>query len=231
MTIKCLIVDDEPLSQEILETYIRDLPGLELMGKCGSSLEALERLRATPVDLLFLDINMPALSGIHFLRTMTQPPHVVFTTAYPEYAIDGFELNVVDYLVKPFSFERWITAVNKVREKMETGQDGGDQRFIIVKSAKRWIKLDFDEIDYFNSIGDYVKIHRRDGGVVLANETMKKIEDSLPSMYFVRVHKSYIVSLRSIRYIEGNHLMIGDAEVPIGLTYRDELIRRFNIQL
>jgi DNA-binding LytR/AlgR family response regulator len=114
---------------------------------------------------------------------------------------------------------------------MEAAVAMDEQQFIIVKSAKRWIKLDFEEIDYFNSIGDYVKIHTRGGGMVLANETMKKIEEVLPGMHFVRVHKSYIVSIRSIRYIEGNHLAIGEERIPIGLTYREELIRRFNIQL
>lgn len=231
VTIRCIIVDDEPLSQDILETYVGDYPGLELCGRCGSALEALDLLRKAAVDLLFLDINMPGLSGINFLRTMSAPPHVILTTAYPEYAIQGFELNVIDYLVKPFSFERWVVAMNKAREKMEAKGERVQQRFIIVKSAKRWIRLDLEEIDYFNSIGDYVKIHTRDGKVVLANETMKHIEEALPGAQFVRVHKSYIVSMGAINYIEGNHLTIGQAIIPVGLTYREELIRRFNIQL
>ena len=229
--IRCLIVDDEPLSQDILKTYVQDFPRLELKGVCSSALEALDILRQEEVDLMFLDINMPGLSGINLLRSMTAAPHVIFTTAYPEYAIQGFELNVVDYLVKPFSFERWVAAVNKVMGRPGSIEGVGAQRFIIVKSAKRWVKLNFDDIAYFHSVGDYVKIYAADGKMVMAGETMKNIEEALPGGEFVRVHKSYIVSLRSILYIEGNHLMIGETSIPIGLTYREELIKKFNIQL
>ena len=238
MKIKCLIVDDEPLSQEIMETYIRDFPGVEWKATCNNALEALDCLRRETIDLIFLDINMPALSGISFLQSITSPPHIVFTTAYPEYAIEGFELNAVDYLVKPFSFERFVRAVNKVREKMEAAAaltrtltpPVPEQRYIVIKSDKKLFKLDFEEISYFNSLGDYVKVVTRPGKVIITAETLKHIGDSLPDTHFIRVHKSYIVSIGSIRYIEGNHLVIGDTAIPIGLTYREDLINRFNIQ-
>lgn len=237
MKIKCLIIDDEPLSQEIIETYIKDLPVIELVKKCNNAIEALEALQEYEIQLIFLDINMPVLSGINMVKSLTSPPYIIFTSAYPEYAIDGFELDAVDYLVKPFSFERFIKAVNKVREKMEaeraaalSKQSHKEHGYIVIKAERKVYKVDFDDISYFNSLGDYVKVFTQHGKVIITNETMKNIEMCLPNNLFVRIHKSYIVSIRSIRYIEGNQLMVDNSSIPIGLKYKENLIHKFNTQ-
>jgi DNA-binding LytR/AlgR family response regulator len=235
MKIKSLIVDDEPLSQEIIETYIKDLPVIELVKTCNNALEALEALKQYEIQLIFLDINMPMLSGINMVKTLTSSPCIIFTSAYAEYAIDGFDLNAIDYLVKPFSFERFVKAVNKVRDKLDTQtvvalskQSQKEQDFIVVKADKKLYKLDFNDISYFNSVGDYVKVFTKQGKVIITNETLRNIEMALPGELFIRIHKSYIVSIRSIRYIEGNQLMVDNNSIPIGLKYKEDLINKIN---
>ena len=227
MKIRSLIVDDEPLSQEIIETYIKDLPVIELVKTCNNALEALEALKQYDIHLIFLDINMPMLSGINMVKTLAVPPAIIFTSAYAEYAIDGFNLDAIDYLVKPFSFERFVKAINKVRDKLGK-QTHKEQDFIVIKADKKLYKLDFADISYFNSVGDYVKVFTKQGKVIITNETLRNIEMNLPAELFIRTHKSYIVSIKAIRYIEGNQLMVENTPIPIGLTYKDELINRFN---
>lgn len=228
MKIRSLIVDDEPLSQEVIETYIKDLPMIELVKTCNNALEALEALKQYDIQLIFLDINMPMLSGINMVKTLTAPPAIIFTSAYAEYAIDGFDLDAIDYLVKPFSFERFLKAVNKVRDKLGKPTTHKALDFIVIKADKKLYKLDFADISYFNSVGDYVKVFTKQGKVIITNETLRNIEMNLPADQFVRTHKSYIVSIKAIRYIEGNQLMVDDNPIPIGLTYKDDLINRFN---
>lgn len=222
-----MIVDDEPLSQEIIETYLGNLPVIELVKTCNNALEALEALKQYDIQLIFLDINMPMLSGINMVKTLAAPPAIIFTSAYAEYAIDGFDLDAIDYLVKPFSFERFIKAVNKVRDKLGK-QPHKEQDFIVIKADKKLYKLDFADISYFNSVGDYVKVFTKQGKVIITNETLRNIELSLPAGLFVRTHKSYIVSIKAVRYIEGNQLMVDDNALPIGSTYKEELIGRLN---
>lgn len=233
-----MIVDDEPLAQDVIETYIKDFPLVTLVGKCSNAIEALETLKQENIQLIFLDIKMPSLSGINMLKSLSSPPCVIFTTAYAQHALEGFELNAVDYLLKPFSFERFVQAVNKACQKIElealaTGiiQGNDQQDFIVVKADKRLHKIDFDDIVYLNSIGDYLKIFLKAGKVIVTNETLKSIEANLPSSLFVRIHKSYIVSVKSIQYIEGNQVMIGETSLPIGLTYKEQLISRFGGRL
>lgn len=233
-----MIVDDEPLSQDVIETYIKDFPLVTLVRKCSNAIEALEALKQENIQLIFLDIKMPSLSGINMLKSMPSPPCVIFTTAYAQHALEGFELNAVDYLLKPFSFERFVQAVNKACQKIElealaTGiRQGNDQQdFIVVKADKRLHKIDFDDIVYLNSIGDYLKIFLKAGKVIVTNETLKGLEANLPSSLFVRIHKSYIISVKSIQYIEGNQVMIGETSLPIGLTYKEQLISRFGGRL
>jgi DNA-binding LytR/AlgR family response regulator len=228
MKISALIVDDEPLSQEIIETYLKDLPAIELVKTCNNALEALEALKQHDIQLIFLDINMPMLSGINMVKTLTTPPAIIFTSAYAEYAIDGFNLDAIDYLVKPFSFERFVKAVNKVRDKLGKPATHKSQDFIIIKADKKLYKLDFADISYFNSVDDYVKVFTKQGKVIMTNETLRNIEMNLPAEFFIRTHKSYIVSIKAIRYIEGNQLMVDNTPIPIGLTYKEELINRFN---
>jgi DNA-binding LytR/AlgR family response regulator len=225
MKIKCLIVDDEPLSQDVLKKYIGDTPMLELVGTCFDAFEANEVIQVTTIQILFLDINMPKLSGIRFIRTLSNPPLVIFTTAYPEYAIEGFEVDAIDYLVKPFSYERFLKAVNKGIEKIgfsnlkKTTADA----FLLLKSDKKVHKVNFNDICYMQSFGDYIKVFTTEKCIVI-HDTFLSMQEQLPGDQFVRVHKSYIIALDKIKYLEGNQVKIGDEMIPIGLTYRDNIL-------
>ncbi len=228
MKIRSLIVDDEPLSQEIIETYSNNLQVIELVKTCNNALEALAALKQYDIQLIFLDINMPMLSGINMVKTLATPPAIIFTSAYTEYAIEGFNLDAIDYLVKPFSFERFVKAVNKVRDKLEKPTTQKTTDFIVIKADKKLYKLDFADISYFTSVGDYVKVFTKQGKVIITNETLRNIEMNLPAELFIRTHKSYIVSIKAIRYVEANQIMVDNTPIPIGLTYKHELINRFN---
>ncbi|MFA9371997.1 MAG: LytR/AlgR family response regulator transcription factor [Labilibaculum antarcticum] len=232
MKLKCLIVDDEPLAQRVLEKYVSELPGLELIGKCSDAIEAMEVLQEKEVDLIFLDINMPRLSGINFLKTYKNPPMVVITTAYTEYALESYELNVLDYLKKPFSFERFLQAVQKAEEKMkgvvEPQELEKDEReFIFVKANKKTINISLDSILYVEALGDYVKIFTNDGHIV-TYQSLKGIERLLPSHKFYRIHKSYIVSLSKIKSIEGNMVHLEKGTIPIGNNYKQSFFQRIH---
>lgn len=236
MKLKCLIVDDEPLAQDILVQYVADCQALELSKVCSDALEAGEFLRSRPVDLVFLDINMPRLSGIRFVKTLNQPVLIIFTTAYPEYAAEGFEADAVDYLVKPFSFERFMKAVNKAIELAEFRRKrgnqqktdlAGDQEFILLRSDKKMFKINFDDILYFESMGDYIKVYCTDKKIII-HETIKNLVSQLPVYNFIRVHKSFIVSIKKIRVIEGNQVDVAGQKLPIGLVFKEELLTRLN---
>jgi DNA-binding LytR/AlgR family response regulator len=236
MKLKCLIVDDEPLAQDILVQYIDDCHSLELLKVCSDALEAGEYIRSQPVDLIFLDINMPRLSGIRFVKTLNQPILIIFTTAYPEYAAEGFEADAVDYLVKPFSFERFMKAVNKAVELAEFRKKKEPQRgtdfvqnhdFILLRSDKKIFKINFDDIIYFESTGDYIKVNCTDKKIII-HETFKNLVTQLPVNQFIRVHKSYIVSVTKIRLIEGNQVDVAGQKIPIGLVFKEELLKRLN---
>jgi DNA-binding LytR/AlgR family response regulator len=232
MTIKCLIVDDEPLSLDVLEKYISDIPDLELVGRCLDAFEAMAKIKETETDLMFLDINMPKLSGINMIKSIDNLPEVVFTTAYPEYAVEGFELDVLDYLVKPISFERFVKTINKVQKKFQDHQHkaiGNTQSFIMVKSNKKLYKVLFLDIKYVQSMGDFVKIYTQEK-VYISSDTLKNIEAQLQLDMFVRTHKSYIISLNAFKYIEGNQVRIGEEFLPIGLTYKSALLNALDIK-
>lgn len=222
---RCLIVDDEPLSQEVIEGYVSDTPQLELVAKCNNALEAAEVLRSQPIDLIFLDINMPKLSGISLVKSLAKPPAVVFVTAYPEFAVEGFEVEAVDYLLKPCSFERFLKAVSKVESYLQASGRKQETGFFVVKADKKLHKIALDDILYFKSIGDYVKVFTKDK-VLITNETLRNIEQAVPSAKFIRLHKSYIVSLAAIQYLEGNQVKAGDELLPVGLTYREKLLEK-----
>jgi DNA-binding LytR/AlgR family response regulator len=214
------------LAQNILKKYIAEHPSLELVAICEDALKAQTILTQQNIQLIFLDINLPKLSGINFIKTLIHPPLVIFTTAYPEFAVEGFELNAVDYLLKPFSFERFLKAVNKIIEKLNIpGQNniGGSTPFIFLKADKKNHKIDLETIHYIEAIGDYMKVIT-DSGQLLVNETMKKMQEELPASLFIRVHKSFIISRSKIRFIEGNLVQVGDKSIPIGATYRNELL-------
>lgn len=220
------MVEDEPLAQNVLKKYIGDHPSLELVTICNDALEAQGILMQQTVHLLFLDINLPKLSGINFIKTLVHSPLIIFTTAYPEFAVEGFELNAVDYLLKPFSFERFLKAVNKAIEKLNIANqnsDGNNTSFIFLKADKKIHKVELENIHYVEAIGDYMKVVT-DSGPLIINETMKKLQEQLPERSFMRVHKSFIISRKRIRYIEGNYVQIEGKSIPIGATYRNEVL-------
>ena len=229
MRIKCIIVDDEPLSQDVLKKYVVDTPTLELLEICSDAFEANQVIASNDVQLMFLDINMPKLSGISFSKTMIKPPLIVFTTAYPEYAIEGFEVDAIDYLVKPFSYERFLKATNKAIEKINLAQLKNivSDSFILLKSDKKVFKVNYDDINYLQSFGDYIKVFTIDKCLVV-HDTFKNMLEQLPVTYFQRIHKSYIVPLNKIKYIDGNQIKIADELLPIGLNFKEELLKRLN---
>ena len=227
---KCIIVEDEPLAQNVLKKYIADHPSLELVATCTDALEAQGILNKHDVQLIFLDINLPKLSGINFIKTLLQSPLIIFTTAYPEFAVEGFELNAVDYLLKPFSFERFLKAVNKVVEKLNNPMVSKKEEknsYIFFRSDKKIHKVDLENILYIEAIGDYMKVIT-DSGQLIINETMKNLQEELPAGSFIRVHKSFIISRSKIKYIEGNYVQIEDKSIPIGATYRNEVLTAFD---
>ena len=235
MSWKCLIVDDEPPAQRIIERFIADIPSLTVIAKCKNAIEANEILLKKEVDIMFLDINMPKISGLNFLRTLTKPPTVIITTAYREFALEGYELDVIDYLKKPFSFERFFKAVNKAIDSLspsivsplpnDNQISEPKQQFIFVKEDKISYKVDIDEIMYIESVGDYNKIYT-EKKVYLTYQTLKKLQELLPSNHFPRIHKSYIISFNKIENITGNHVKIKGEIIPIGQSYRKEFFKQ-----
>jgi DNA-binding LytR/AlgR family response regulator len=211
----CMIVEDEPISQELLQSYIEQVPELELVVTCNNAIEAGEQLRKRPVDLLFLDINMPKMTGTAFYSSLVNPPSVIFTTAYPEFAVEGFDLNAVDYLVKPFAIERFMKAVNKYFQQKPSGKAS----YILVQVDKKTHKVDLSGISYIEAFGDYVKIQVK-GNTLVVHQTLSRMEEQLPSVDFRRIHKSFIISLRQLSHIDGNIAQVGEHEIPIGQTYR-----------
>lgn len=228
--LKCLIVDDEPLPLELLADYIRKTPFLELTGSFTNPLEALVSLKKQPVDLIFLDIQMPELNGIQFTQLVGEKPKIIFTTAYTNYALQGYELNVVDYLLKPIPFDRFLKAANKALQALtETGSESAppqipSQDLIFVKSGYKTIKVFLNEILFLESLKEYVAIHKS-AEKILTLDSMKKMEELLPAQQFVRVHKSYIVNIKHIDSIERNRIFLGKTVIPIGDTYRENLFQ------
>src|SRR6478735_6321390 len=230
---RCLIVDDEPLALDVLENYIGKVPELELVGRCTSAMEALDFLNKNEVDLLFLDIQMSDLTGIQLLKSLTDPPMVVFTTAYQNYALEGYELDVLDYLMKPIPFDRFVKAVNKARDIYQLRKTNeevqvsveNDKSYIFVKSEHQMIKVDFDDILYIEGLKDYVKIVCKTGRPILSLQNVRAIESKLPTKRFQRVHESYIVSLDNIDFIRRGRITILDKEIPIGDSYKDAFMK------
>jgi len=237
--VNVIIVDDEPLAQDVLETYVEKIPELNLIKKCSNALEANEVLKSGNIDLMFLDIQMPQLTGIDFLKTLTKPPLVIFTTAYDNYAIEGFELNALDYLLKPISLERFMKAVNKAMDQLELQRkdSGGNsaeaegEDYIFVKADKKLIKINYKDILYIEGLKDYVII-RMDSSRVITLQTMKSLEEKLPHQMFKRIHRSYIINLNKINAIIGNMVEVIEKNqpkhLPIGKNYREELLEIVN---
>jgi DNA-binding LytR/AlgR family response regulator len=230
MILKTLIIDDEPLAQNVLKKYAEDIKSIEIKGFCKDALEAIEILEKQAIDLIFLDINMPKLSGIEFLKTLKNPPLVILTTAYTEYAMEGYELNVLDYLVKPFSFARFLKAVQKAEQQLQlikksTTEEKAESVFI--KSNKKAHQVKFSEIIYIEGLGDYIKIYTEKSHLV-TNLSMKKMEELLPANEFYRIHKSHIVNLMKIIAIEGNMVELPGIKLTIGSNYRADFFTRIS---
>jgi len=230
--LKCIIADDEPIARQIIENYCADIPYLEIVASCKNAFEVLDVLQKQPVDLLFLDINMPKLSGLSLLKSLQQKPAVIITTAYSEYAVEGFELNVTDYLLKPFSLERFLQAVSKVQNKTITSNNTlpvkteKKQKFIFVKSDKKLIKLNFDEINHIEAYGNYIKIYT--DKMILVSETLSHFLEKLPNN-FLRIHKSFIINFEKLKLIDGNRItLLNDSKLPIGKSYRKDVLSRID---
>jgi DNA-binding LytR/AlgR family response regulator len=229
MKLNCIIVEDEHLAQNILVRFISAIDTLVLVSKCNNALEALSVLHTEAIDIMFLDIKMPELSGLELLKSLPHPPHVIITTAYAEYALMGYELSVTDYLLKPFSFERFLRAVNKVIDyrKAVTAPVVSPARHqppadIILKTGKKNYKFALEEILYLESFGNYVKVYTNQG-MSLLHQTLSHFLSLLPESHFVRIHRSYIVALAKIDCIEASTVRIGSKNLPVGSYYKQSL--------
>ncbi|WP_298419389.1 LytTR family DNA-binding domain-containing protein [uncultured Kordia sp.] len=225
MKLNCIIIDDEPSSQKVLNVFIEKVPSLHLVEVCNNATDALEALRKyTHIDLLFLDINMPNISGMTFYKSLKNSPAVIFTTAYAEYAIDGFEVNAVDYLLKPFSFDRFLAAVNKAFDAVKTSENTIEEEAIYIKENKTLHKVNLQNILYVEALGDYVKIHLDDKFIV-TNSTFTNMLEQLPSNQFIRTHKSFAINFKKLNSVSGNQIIINNTKIPIGQTYKTDFMK------
>jgi len=234
MAVRCLIIDDEPLAVEVIQNHIEKMGGLEVVATCHRAAEAFEIIRNKRIDLLFLDIQMPGLTGIEFLRTLRHAPRVILTTAYKEYALEGYELDIVDYLMKPISFDRFVKAVNKYFEMIprdfevqqgtaESACDG----YVYIRAGKKIHKILLKDILYIESFKDYVNIHATDRSIT-ARQTLTSIENTLPEDRFMRLHRSYIVSIDHITGFTSTTVDINGKELPIGRNYKQQVFKHLN---
>ncbi|MGC4036326.1 MAG: LytTR family DNA-binding domain-containing protein [Chitinophagaceae bacterium] len=224
--IKCIIVEDETLAQHVIKSHLEKVDHFELVGVYRNAPEAMEGLAKQDVDLMFLDIQLPGMTGLAFLRSLTDPPLVVLTTAYPEHAVESYELNVIDYLLKPISFDRFLKTVNKItdgqllNEPDKNNEPVGDH--IFVKANSKFFRVGFSSIVYIEGMKDYLKIHTIEN-TLITHQTMNDIERILPPKLFFRVHKSYIISLPHIKAIYGNSIEMDKATIPIGINYKEKV--------
>lgn len=228
--LRCIIADDEPIARQILENYIGEVPYLTLVASCSNAFEVLEVLQQQSVDILFLDINMPKLSGLSLLKSMRLQPKVIITTAYPEYAVEGFELSVTDYLLKPFSLERFLQAVAKVQQQPPAqvsvlpAPTSDTKTSLFVKSDKKIIKLELNDINHIEAYGNYIKIFTNI--MVLTPQTLTEFVEKLPPN-FLRIHKSFVINFDQLKLIDGNQIILqNDTKLPIGKSYRKAVLNR-----
>jgi DNA-binding LytR/AlgR family response regulator len=224
MSLRCLIIDDEPLAHDVILTHLEDIPFLQVIGHCYRATDAYDFLSKNEVDLLLLDINMPKLNGIDFIKTLKQKPIIIITSAFEEYALESFDLDICDYLLKPFRFDRMLKAANRALEiyqvKNQIKQIQSDVNQIVIKADKRHIVIKLDEIYYLESLGNYVKVWK-ESEFLLTPRTLMSFEDQLPLALFLRTHKSYIVHKKFIHYLEGNMIILKNGtKVPIGKNYK-----------
>jgi DNA-binding LytR/AlgR family response regulator len=232
MKTKCIIIDDEPLARDLMRNHISKLENFEIVAECSDAMKALQELRDKKIDLMFIDIEMPQISGIEFLKILKNPPKIIITSAYREYALDSFELDVVDYLLKPITFERFLKAVNKyyqeTQEKPEVKElvseiNQKEEPFIYVKENKRLIKVNLDEILYIEGLSEYVQIYT-DRKKFITKSSMTNLEEKLPSDGFMRIHKSFIVSLSRIEAFTASTIEVPGKELPIGRSYKNSVL-------
>lgn len=232
MKIKCLIVDDEPLAIKVIESHISKIPNLEWVGSCSNAVEAFDVFLNQKTDLVFLDVEMPEISGIDLLKSLKNPPAIIFTTAYRDFALDAYELDAIDYLLKPISFERFFKSVSKyyswkgsenieVKNPNTVGQN--EDAFVYVRSDRKVVKIFLKEIIFIESLKDYVKIHLVDK-VVITKEKISNLEDKLPGEQFIRTHRSFLVASKSIRAFTAETIDIENHEIPIGRTYKSSVL-------
>ncbi len=222
MKVNCIIVEDEPASRDVLRKYIADTDILNLVAECKNAVEANEVLKDERIQLMFLDINMPKITGVQLLKSLTFPPKVIFTTAYAEYAIDGFELDAVDYLLKPFSFERFLKALNKYSYVADK-EISLENRTIFLKSEKKLYRIPVLDIDYLEAIGDYVKVIFREQSIIV-HSTFQDLLEQISYPNFIRIHRSFAISIDKFEYIDGNQIIVSGISLPIGKAYRKDLM-------
>ncbi|WP_299247579.1 LytTR family DNA-binding domain-containing protein [uncultured Aquimarina sp.] len=228
--ISCIIVDDEPTARDIISDHLAKIDRIEIIAICNNALEAFNQINSQKVDLIFLDINMPEISGISFAKSINKEIKIIFTTAYREYAIDGFDLHAVDYLLKPISFERLLNAVNnyfEIHRKVlpVKAEEIKPSDFIFVRSDRRMKKVDFSEIIYVESYNDYLKIHCNNETIV-TRETISNIEAKLPVQQFMRTHRSFIISIKKIDSFSNEELVLNNKSIPISRNYKTEVLNR-----
>lgn len=235
MKIQCLLIDDEPPALKVLSRYISDIGNMEIVGQCRNAIEALSVLQEKKVDVIFLDIKMPRILGTDFLKNLSHPPQVIFVTAYREYAVDGFELDALDYLVKPVSFERFLKAVSKLSRVFGNETTVKDTPNILVAEAFVYLKVDRDmkkvfinEILYIESCKDYVKVFLNNSKKLMVKQTITAMENLLSDQKFLRIHRSYLISLDNISGYNGLSVQLGSVEIPIGRLYKQAVMERLN---
>lgn len=229
--IQCLVIDDEPPAREIIRRYIEQVPTLQLIGECANAIQAFTLLQQQQVDLMFLDIRMPQLNGTDFLKTLKSPPKVIFTTAYSEYALEGYELDAIDYLMKPVPFDRFLKAVNKAYQFTLPKNDAAvltEEKkidpFVYFRADRKMVKVMLQDISYIESMKDYVKVFTTNG-TIITKQSISSVEAMLPEKNFVRTHRSFIVSLDKIKTFTSELIEIDKTEVPIGKLYRNGVMK------
>ena len=227
--ILCLIVDDESIAREVIATHLSKIPHIKLVASCSSAIEAFNCLREQTIDLVFLDINMPEMSGISFAKSINTDVKIIFTTAYRDFAVEGFELQAVDYLLKPISFERLLKAINNYfdiysNKKTSSSNEANNNDFMFIRADRRMIKVDFESIIYIESYSDYIKIHLANETIV-TRETISAVEGKLPKRKFLRIHRSYIISLKNISSFTNEEITIKNTSLTISRSYKKEVLQ------
>lgn len=229
MKIRCLIIDDEPLATRLVENHISKIEQLEVVATANSVFRAFEIINTQQVDLMFLDIKMPTLSGIDFLKSLKNPPKTIITTAYRDFALEGFELEVIDYLLKPITFERFFKSIERLLRihytSLEPRNSAFDDDYIIIKSGAKSYKVNMADILYIESLRDYIKVHTRDGQSIMSKNKISDMEGTLPKDQFLRVHRSYIINTQRVSAFSSSDLEVNGVEIPVGASYKEAVDR------